>query len=321
MTKHSMALLVALMANNVMAKDDTASLFDDLFVGVKSGYQILDDDQSHQIRPNAYNLGVFTGFQLTDNVSWDIGYHYWGDAQLDEREYSVDILETGLRYDHYITQNTSLFARAGLGYAWTETSGAISGSSRSSNIVPLIEVGGHYWLSKNWSTGVSYQYTRGFEAAPSLDIDAHSINLSLTYGFDNNKKVASYALAQHEEQVLPHSYVFVELHEDTVFDLDSAQLTDQGKETIRDFVSRMPKKQGMVISVIGHTDNSGSEEYNQTLSERRALAVKTYMVELGLDESLITAVGQGELEPKYSNDSKSGRKKNRHVEILTKYND
>ena len=319
MKKHSMALLVALMANNVMAQDHTASFFDDLFVGVKGGYQVLDDDQSHQNSPNAYNLGVFTGFQLTDNVSWDIGYHYWGDAQLDEREYSVDILETGLRYDHYITQDTSLFARAGLGYAWTETSDASAGSSSSSNIVPLIEVGGNYWLSKNWSTGISYQYIRGVEAAPSLDIDAHSINLSLTYGFDNKKKVASYALAQHEEQVLPHNSVFVELHENAVFELESAQLREQGKETIRSFVSRMPQKQDMVINVIGHTDNSGNSEYNQKLSYQRALSVKKYMVELGLYEREINAIGQGEVNPKYPNNTVNGRKKNRHVEIVVKY--
>ncbi|WP_455292070.1 OmpA family protein [Vibrio parahaemolyticus] len=317
MKKHSLTLLVALMTNNAMAQDDSTSVFDDMFVGVKGGYQVLDDDQSHQNRPNAYKLGIFMGEQLADNLSWDVGYHYWGDAQLDEREYSVDILETGLRYDRYITQNTSLFARAGLGYAWTEK----SDGSASSNIVPLIEVGGNYWLSKNWSTGISYQYTRGVEAAPSLDIDTHSINLSLTYGLNNNKKMASYALSQHEEQVLPHSSVVVELHENTVFDLESAQLREQGKETIRNFVSRMPQKQDMIVNVIGHTDNSGNSEYNQKLSYQRALSVKKYMVELGLDESEINAIGQGEVNPKYPNNTVNGRKKNRHVEIVVKYND
>ncbi len=317
--QHNLILLICLLANNVMAQDDASSLIENAFVGVKGGYQVLDDDQAHQNRPNAYSLGIFTGFQLTDNVSWDVGYHYWDDAQLDETKYSVDILETGLRYDHYITQNTSLFARAAFGYAWTEASGAIAGTHSTSNIVPLIEVGGSFWLSKNWSTGISYQYTRGVEAAPSLDIDAHSINWSLTYGFNNNKKVASYELVQHEEQELPNNSVVIELHADTVFDFESAQVNEEGKEAISEFIERLPHKQNVLINVIGHTDNSGNSKYNQALSYQRAQAVKSFLIELGINENEITAIGQGEKNPKYSNSSNIGRKKNRHVEIMASY--
>jgi outer membrane protein OmpA-like peptidoglycan-associated protein len=69
------------------------------------------------------------------------------------------------------------------------------------------------------------------------------------------------------------------------------------------------------IDVIGHTDSDGTEEYNQALSERRAQAVRDYMVSEGVDASIIDASGQGESNPIASNATKEGRAENRRVDI------
>ena len=69
------------------------------------------------------------------------------------------------------------------------------------------------------------------------------------------------------------------------------------------------------IDVIGHTDNKGSETYNQKLSVRRAQAVKDYMVSEGIDAGIVDVIGKGESEPVASNDTDEGRAKNRRVEI------
>lgn len=69
------------------------------------------------------------------------------------------------------------------------------------------------------------------------------------------------------------------------------------------------------ISVIGHTDSMGAESYNQTLSEKRANTVRDYLIEQGVDPSLINASGMGESQPIASNATRDGRAENRRVDI------
>ena len=68
----------------------------------------------------------------------------------------------------------------------------------------------------------------------------------------------------------------------------------------------------------GHTDSTGPEDYNQGLSERRAGSVKDWLVENGVPESRLTAVGYGETQPKYDNETREGRRLNRRVELQSK---
>lgn len=69
------------------------------------------------------------------------------------------------------------------------------------------------------------------------------------------------------------------------------------------------------IQVSGHTDNQGSEVYNQQLSERRAQAVRDAIVGMGVDPARITVIGYGESRPIASNDTAAGRTQNRRVEV------
>ena len=69
------------------------------------------------------------------------------------------------------------------------------------------------------------------------------------------------------------------------------------------------------IDVIGHTDNTGSEEYNMELSIRRAESVREYMVSEGVDASIINVYGEGESNPLASNETREGRAENRRVDI------
>lgn len=69
------------------------------------------------------------------------------------------------------------------------------------------------------------------------------------------------------------------------------------------------------ITVTGHTDSSGSESYNQQLSERRAQSVKNALVQRGIASERIQAIGCGESTPIADNNTESGRQKNRRVEV------
>ncbi len=101
------------------------------------------------------------------------------------------------------------------------------------------------------------------------------------------------------------------------FDTDKANIRKSYEEELKrgiDFVKKYP---GSKVQVEGHTDSVGSDKYNQKLSERRAEAVKNYLVQKGaVDASKITSVGYGETRPVASNKTTQGMSQNRRVEIL-----
>ena len=69
------------------------------------------------------------------------------------------------------------------------------------------------------------------------------------------------------------------------------------------------------VDVIGHTDSTGPEEYNEQLSLRRATSVKNYLVDQGVDPGIIDVSGKGETMPIADNGTRAGRAQNRRVEI------
>ena len=103
-------------------------------------------------------------------------------------------------------------------------------------------------------------------------------------------------------------------------------LFDTGKSSFKD--ETMPVLQAMTaifkeypkanFSIDGHTDSVGSESSNQLLSERRANAVRDYLISNGINADRLTAVGYGEANPIDSNKTRSGRKNNRRVEVTLK---
>jgi outer membrane protein OmpA-like peptidoglycan-associated protein len=71
----------------------------------------------------------------------------------------------------------------------------------------------------------------------------------------------------------------------------------------------------MAIRVEGHTDSEGDDDYNMTLSQRRADSVRRFIAGEGIDESRLEAVGRGETRPLASNATPQGRRRNRRVEF------
>jgi len=73
---------------------------------------------------------------------------------------------------------------------------------------------------------------------------------------------------------------------------------------------------GLRLAAEGHTDDVGSESFNQTLSEKRAEAVQNFLVSQGVPEASITAIGLGESAPVADNRTAAGRQLNRRVELV-----
>lgn len=99
------------------------------------------------------------------------------------------------------------------------------------------------------------------------------------------------------------------------FDFDKADLKSDSKPELNRLVKTLTSKATMVIEVDGHTDNSGPEEYNLSLSKRRAEAVANYLIVQGVSKDKITVKYFGESQPSVSNETREGRIKNRRVEF------
>ena len=113
----------------------------------------------------------------------------------------------------------------------------------------------------------------------------------------------------------------VEFNSAILFGFNQSDVSAAAKTSLNDLVTILNKYPDTNIEVDGHTDNTGSAEYNQTLSEKRAAAVGQYLISNGIAASRITTKGLSFSVPKYSNDTPDGRMKNRRVEFLITAND
>ena len=103
------------------------------------------------------------------------------------------------------------------------------------------------------------------------------------------------------------------------FEFDKAVLKPDMKAALDDVASRVEASPGDEhLTIIGHTDSIGSEEYNMGLGQRRADATADYLIDQGVSASRVTTKSMGESQPVADNSSKAGRAKNRRAEILTK---
>ncbi|AWW00402.1 OmpA family protein [Arcticibacterium luteifluviistationis] len=100
-----------------------------------------------------------------------------------------------------------------------------------------------------------------------------------------------------------------------LFGFDSYQLSANAKNNLTELSKTLDKYKDTEIMVGGHTDNVGTDSYNEALSEKRAKAVATYLSQKGVKRNRFVVMGFGEDKPEYDNDTEAGQMKNRRVEL------
>lgn len=103
-----------------------------------------------------------------------------------------------------------------------------------------------------------------------------------------------------------------------LFAFDSADFSEQGKQAMQSYreTLRPEMTDAYAAVIVGHTDSTGDANYNMGLSQRRAAAVRDWLVGTGADASKLRVVGRGEEEPIASNDTAEGRALNRRVDVI-----
>ena len=100
-----------------------------------------------------------------------------------------------------------------------------------------------------------------------------------------------------------------------LYDFDSDVVLSQAATNLRNLAGSLGKFPNTDILVVGHTDATGSADYNQGLSQRRATAAANYLISQGVASTRVRTAGRGEMEPIGTNNTELGRQTNRRVEI------
>ena len=103
---------------------------------------------------------------------------------------------------------------------------------------------------------------------------------------------------------------------DVLFDFGKATLRPEAREKLAKLSGIVLAYPGLRLALEGHTDSVGSDEFNQTLSEKRAYGVRDYLVAQGINGNALSAIGLGKSDPIAPNDTNAGRQQNRRVEMV-----
>jgi outer membrane protein OmpA-like peptidoglycan-associated protein len=103
---------------------------------------------------------------------------------------------------------------------------------------------------------------------------------------------------------------------DLSFDTGRADIKPAVRDVLDRFAQGLQNEPTAHVRIVGHTDATGTDDINASLSARRAQSVRDYLIDRGVQASRVEAVGRGSTEPVASNDTAEGRARNRRVEIF-----
>ncbi|ARO87349.1 OmpA family protein [Nitrosospira lacus] len=108
----------------------------------------------------------------------------------------------------------------------------------------------------------------------------------------------------------------LDIPSDISFDTGRAEITSNFRPVLDSFATSLAKNPDSLVTVIGHTDSSGSDAVNNPLSFNRAASTRDYLISRGISSNRISIEGRGSREPVVANDTPANRAKNRRVEIF-----
>lgn len=158
--------------------------------------------------------------------------------------------------------------------------------------------------------------TAKYEGCPIPDTDGDGINDEEDRCPQLAGVAANNGCPEVKEEVIKRvDYAATKIY----FATASSKLLAKSFTGLNDVVKIMESDKDIKLSIEGHTDNVGKDDYNQTLSEQRANSVRAYLLSKGIDESRLTSQGFGETQPLADNKTAAGKSKNRRVVMRADY--
>lgn len=314
------------------------------FLGAKTGNQLAHDEDSHHT-PDSVAFGVYSGYQFSPSLAWDVGLQYQNDMTVNDINVNTSLIESAVRYDYALDEHWFLYGRLGLAYWDMDKISDINGKQSKTGLSPLFETGLMYQFDGPWSVYTGYQYVNAIGDDGAIGAyDSHSILFGLMYQFGRNRQVQESLNTQNhdeaelqrqaqeqeierlrsEEQRLAQEVEKQRLQQlennklkevndlndslmifghqtiGTPFELSSSVITPPQRQAMQNQLNQakaiMDKYPNVDAYFIGHTDSSGSETFNQWISERRALSVAYELEQKGISVTRIHTKGMGEMK-------------------------
>ncbi len=266
-------------------------------------------------------------------------------APRDYREYiQVPLKETlqkGSRYrltlflslseksDGAVMDMAALFSEKPLSvYTKRELShGDLSTMASRTTHIKQFPVSGYYQDKQNWMELTFDMVAKGFEnhlILGNFKSNSGSAYLSFDKTTKGEEGYSYYYVDDISLTYLGPEYKTNEVYvlDHVNFNFDRFDLQPKAEQSLRDVYEHLKRNPNLKVSINGHTDDLGSEAYNDVLSRERARTVAQYLIGLGLDKSRISSKGFGDSRPLDTTLTEEARRKNRRVEfVMTEFED
>ncbi|MFM2591572.1 outer membrane beta-barrel protein [Vibrio harveyi] len=304
------ALAVAtVLAGGVMSNVALA----DTYIGGKLGYNALND-ACHLDAPcddDSFAAGMHLGYNFNEYVAAEYGVDYLGNFTANFNKAGKNTVDGDLwaltlapKFNLPLTDSWNLFAKVGAAYM-------MAGDEK--DFVPTGSLGAEYQINYNWSLRAEYQRYQDMSDDIVDDMDSDFFGIGFNYKFGSEPVVQEEVVETRPvTRIVEHEYP---AQTATVqFGLESAELQDASafNGTV-ELMNTYPQAQ---VEINGYSDTTGSEAYNQQLTEKRAQAVADHFQAEGIAADRMTVKGMGEANPVASNETREGREQNRRVEVV-----
>ncbi|EPG0531548.1 TPA: outer membrane beta-barrel protein [Vibrio harveyi] len=304
------ALAVAtVLAGGVMSNVALA----DTYIGGKLGYNALND-ACHLDAPcddDSFAAGMHLGYNFNEYVAAEYGVDYLGNFTANFNKAGKNTVDGDLwaltlapKFNLPLTDSWNLFAKVGAAYM-------MAGDEK--DFVPTGSLGAEYQINYNWSLRAEYQRYQDMSDDIIDDMDSDFFGIGFNYKFGSEPVVQEEVVETRPvTRIVEHEYP---AQTATVqFGLESAELQDASafNGTV-ELMNTYPQAQ---VEINGYSDTTGSEAYNQQLTEKRAQAVADHFQAEGIAVDRMTVKGMGEANPVASNETREGREQNRRVEVV-----
>lgn len=286
-----------------------------IYLGGGAGKAWLDSDfcdfDTSYCDSDNRSISFFSGYQLNNLISFEVGYNHLGRFGHEDDKNRAQALTLSPRLSLPIVTSEDIFAYGKFG-------GVVFSSNDQHEFSYFGSIGLEFYTTDSLSFRLEYQ--RFFNINNfSNSISANNAMLGVSYRFKTDRKEAEYVPSAIDEDI--QEVVEKIKHQFPIttyvgrFSIDSVN-TEGFDGIIDDVILILEKYPQSVTRVIGHTDSTGSVNYNQRLSEERAKAVANILIKRGISKTRIITEGMGELNPTSTNSTHEGRKENRRVEIV-----
>lgn len=296
-----LALLVSGVAN--------AATDNPFYAGARLGNSFYDSTNSINLENKNLSGGVFAGYQITPWFAAEVGYTNLGSASVTngQGKFTAQGADLVGKYSYAINDKFDVFAKLGVFYYdWNAKNGA---TGDDNGWASTAGVGAEYYINNNVSTSIEYQYYKDVAGA-----DIQFAGVSLAYHWGAPAPVVAPEVVYVDQVSVA---TIDELKLTVPFAFDSSKITTGDAAQLAPFEARLDQYPDATITVVGHTDSTGPEAYNQKLSQQRAEAVaQALRTHLNVGSDRILSEGRGELDPIAPNDTTKGRAENRRVDII-----